>query len=186
MSILRILLMYTRRASIQYCLVYPNSFPAPFYYLHPSYKGFHQKKVSLPQLVQMLGEHLTNLDELVRARGTLLLSEVLTRLPTYPLDATATHFLVGFFCDRIQDYPCVAEVLKGLIALARNHVLSDNDPELVVRTCVLTYALYRSLLFFSFLFFSFFLFYLLLSPEFSKKFNHKLCLSHNAKWFWKQ
>jgi hypothetical protein len=82
----------------------------------------------------MLGEHLTNLDELVRARGTLLLSEVLTRLPTYPLDATAVHFLIGFFCDRIQDYPCVGEVLKGLIAIVRNHPLVENDPELVVRT----------------------------------------------------
>jgi DNA repair/transcription protein MET18/MMS19 len=85
----------------------------------------------------MLGEHLTNVDELVRARGTLLLAEVLTRLPTFPLDATAVHFLVGFFCDRIQDYPCVGEVLKGLIAIARNHSLADNDPELIVRTYVI-------------------------------------------------
>lgn len=82
----------------------------------------------------MLGEHLTNLDELVRSRGTLLLSEVLTRLPTYPLDANAVHFLVGFFTDRIQDYPCVGEVLKGVLALVRNHVLADGDVEGIIRT----------------------------------------------------
>ncbi len=90
----------------------------------------------LHQLVQLLGEHLTNLDELVRARGTLLLAEVLTRLPAHPLDATAVHFLVGFFCDRMADYPCVAEVLKGLTAIVNNHALADNDAEVLVRRLV--------------------------------------------------
>lgn len=71
--------------------------------------------VSLLQLIESGGEVLTSTDDSVRNRGTMLLSEALTRQPALlagqPPAAFAT--LLTFFARRLEDEPCVREVLKG-------------------------------------------------------------------------
>lgn len=96
--------------------------------------GVSHRRLTIQQLVEYLGEYLTSVDELVRSRGTLLLSEVLTA-QTLPLERVSVHFLIRFYCDRLQDYPCMAEVLKGLSSLV-NYKLVSDEPELIVRTYV--------------------------------------------------
>ncbi|KAL6063452.1 MMS19 nucleotide excision repair protein [Balamuthia mandrillaris] len=87
----------------------------------------HGGKLTLQQLIEFLGEFLPSKDETLRGRATLLLSEVLTRLPELTLDSNAIHFLCLFYCDRLQDFATLAEVLKGLSALLKNHLLSFED-----------------------------------------------------------
>lgn len=59
--------------------------------------------------------------------GTLLLSEILTRLPTLPLNDQSLQYLADFYVARLQDFPCINEVLKGLFALVKNHKLNNNS-----------------------------------------------------------
>ncbi len=86
--------------------------------------------VDLKMLVQDLEPYLTSQDEDVRARGTLLLVEVLIRVPTLPLTPQMTETLVVFFCDRLLDYPYVFLLHLGLslflfpYAIGRKQVIS--------------------------------------------------------------
>ena len=65
--------------------------------------------------------------------ATLLLAELLTRLPALKLDTSAVHFLTSFFCDRLQDFPTIAEVIKALLALTKNHKYFEDDELRVVQ-----------------------------------------------------
>jgi DNA repair/transcription protein MET18/MMS19 len=71
--------------------------------------------LSVQQLIDSGEEVLTSTDDSVRNRGTMLLSEVLTRRPVLlagqPAGAVAT--LLTFFARRLEDEPCVREVLRG-------------------------------------------------------------------------
>ncbi|GLD97529.1 hypothetical protein PINS_up006219 [Pythium insidiosum] len=79
------------------------------------------RKVTVESLIQSLGVHLTSTDDKVRARGTLLLAEVLTRLPELPLSANAVQLLLTFFVDRLADFPSANACLQALLALLTNH-----------------------------------------------------------------
>ena len=59
----------------------------------------------MKDLVSALGDYLTVDKDEVRARGTLLLSEVLTRLPELPLPEQSLQTLINFFCLRLKDFP---------------------------------------------------------------------------------
>ncbi|PRP88423.1 hypothetical protein PROFUN_03337 [Planoprotostelium fungivorum] len=93
----------------------------------------HGKKESFTQLIADLGDYLTNTDDLLRARGTLLLSEVLSRLPELQLNGDSIMYLCKFFTARLSDYPSVPEVLKGVIALMKYHNLSDTVVQELLR-----------------------------------------------------
>ncbi len=69
----------------------------------------------------------------VRATATLLLSEVIARLPALKLDEGALHFLSAFYADRLQDFPSISEVLKGILALLTNHTITDEDVVAIIR-----------------------------------------------------
>jgi hypothetical protein len=43
------------------------------------------------------------------------------------------HFLVVFFSERLQDFPCINEVISGLLALAKNQTLSEEEGETIAR-----------------------------------------------------
>ncbi|KAJ4980508.1 hypothetical protein NE237_031345 [Protea cynaroides] len=45
--------------------------------------------------------YLTTTDSIIRARGILLLGEVLTRLTENPLGNATVHSLIRFFTDRL-------------------------------------------------------------------------------------
>ncbi|KAJ0406912.1 hypothetical protein P43SY_001763 [Pythium insidiosum] len=79
------------------------------------------RKVPVESLIQSLGIHLTSTDDKVRARGTLLLAEVLTRLPELPLTPNAVQLLLTFFVDRLADFPSANACLQALLALLSNH-----------------------------------------------------------------
>ena len=70
----------------------------------------------------------------IRLVATLLLAELLTRLPKLRLDVAGVHFLTCFFCDRLQDFPTIAEVLKAIVALATNHKFFDDDELRIFQT----------------------------------------------------
>src|SRR3989338_3219471 len=55
--------------------------------------GVHRGALKLAALVELLGPSLTGRDEEERARGSLLLGEVLSRLPSLPLAPNDLQFL---------------------------------------------------------------------------------------------
>lgn len=73
----------------------------------------------LMALVTALGTALTHPDERMRERGTACLSEVLHKLPSDFLTSDVLAHLLTFFSDRLNDYPAVGAVLRGLLALGR-------------------------------------------------------------------
>ncbi|EAL63339.2 hypothetical protein DDB_G0288217 [Dictyostelium discoideum AX4] len=90
-------------------------------------------KIDLQDVVQGLGDYLKSNDSILRARGTLLLSEVLCRLPDLPLNQDQVHFLAMFYCDRLQDYACSSEVVKGITGLITNHTPDYPDNQKLLR-----------------------------------------------------
>ena len=103
------------------------------------------KKMQLKDLIALMGDYLTNEKDEIRARGTLLLSEVLTRLTDLPLNVAGVTTVVTFFCDRLKDYAwvpvactcacqtlpvcsCSKEVLKGLWAVVKIRPLPQGLP----------------------------------------------------------
>jgi hypothetical protein len=72
-------------------------------------------KLSLLQLIDSSQEVLTSTDDGVRNRGIMMLGEVLTRQPALVQGQSPTAFasLLNFFAARLQDEPCVREVLRS-------------------------------------------------------------------------
>nr|KYP54266.1 MMS19 nucleotide excision repair protein isogeny [Cajanus cajan] len=73
----------------------------------------------LQALVRELDMYLTTTDNVIRARGILLLAEVITRIESKPLDSAIIHSLVGFFKDRLVNWRAVRGALVGCLALIR-------------------------------------------------------------------
>lgn len=73
----------------------------------------------LEALVRELEMYLTTTDNVVRARGILLLAEVITRIESKPLNSATICSLVGFFKDRLADWRAVRGALVGCLALIR-------------------------------------------------------------------
>ncbi|KHN32650.1 MMS19 nucleotide excision repair protein like [Glycine soja] len=57
--------------------------------------------LTLEALIRELEMYLTTTDNVVRARGILLLAEVMTHIESKPLNSATIHSLVGFFKDRL-------------------------------------------------------------------------------------
>lgn len=57
--------------------------------------------LTIEVLVKEMRMYLTTTDNVIRARGILLLAEVLTGLASKPLDNATIHSLIGFFTDRL-------------------------------------------------------------------------------------
>eukprot|EP01119_Soliformovum_irregulare_P011286 TRINITY_DN2815_c4_g1_i4.p1 TRINITY_DN2815_c4_g1~~TRINITY_DN2815_c4_g1_i4.p1 ORF type:complete len:183 (-),score=35.25 TRINITY_DN2815_c4_g1_i4:24-572(-) len=81
----------------------------------------HQKQVTLQELVNNLGDYLTNSDEILRSRGTELLALVLERLPTLRIEQAQAGLLIQFFGSRLSDFSSLPNVIKGLRALIVTH-----------------------------------------------------------------
>ncbi|KDO29633.1 hypothetical protein SPRG_05586 [Saprolegnia parasitica CBS 223.65] len=94
------------------------------------------RKTPIEQVIQGLGAHLTHVQDKRRARATLLLAEVLTRLPDLRLSSDTAHLLLTFFLERLKDGPSMAACLKALVALISLHaaLLPANDAWTVVET----------------------------------------------------
>lgn len=90
--------------------------------------------LTLVNLVTLLGEYLTRDNDIVRTRATNCLVDVLNELPKFQLNKRQVAVITKFFSDRLEDEPCVAEVLRGLQIVIE--MTGFSDPELT--TVVLT------------------------------------------------
>ncbi|CAI5714254.1 unnamed protein product [Hyaloperonospora brassicae] len=90
------------------------------------------RQVPIETLVQALGAYLTHDDDKKRFRATLLLAEVLTRLPELPLSPSAVELLVSFFSDRLADFSSAPACLRALVALETHHRAQGSSPRTAV------------------------------------------------------
>ncbi|KAL5576917.1 hypothetical protein UlMin_018616 [Ulmus minor] len=77
------------------------------------------KMLTIEKLVREMEMYLTSTDNVIRARGILLLAELLTSLSSKPLDDVTIHSLIGFFTDRLADWRALRGALVGCLALLR-------------------------------------------------------------------
>ncbi|XP_061359137.1 MMS19 nucleotide excision repair protein homolog isoform X2 [Gastrolobium bilobum] len=94
--------------------------------------------LTLEALVRELDMYLTTTDNVIRARGILLLAEVLTRIESKPLASATIHSLVGFFKDRLADWRAVRGALVGCLALIRRKsvvgMVTDSDAKAIAQS----------------------------------------------------
>ncbi|KAL5022527.1 hypothetical protein ScPMuIL_001682 [Solemya velum] len=87
----------------------------------------------LLELVESLGPHLTDKNTSVRARGSLLLAEVLHQLPNNLLLAKEVELLCTFLCERLADHHSIQPpALYGLLALSN---AANLPTDCVVQIC---------------------------------------------------
>ncbi|KAM1359642.1 hypothetical protein ACFX11_046614 [Malus domestica] len=96
--------------------------------------------LTIEVLVKEMGMYLTTTDNVIRARGILLLAEVLTGLASKPLDTATIHSLIGFFTDRLADWRALRGALVGCLALLRRKasagMVCASDAKVVAQTYV--------------------------------------------------
>ncbi|KAG2184461.1 hypothetical protein INT43_000370 [Umbelopsis isabellina] len=107
-------------------------------------------QTTLLQLIQSLGEYLTNEDGFIRAKGkthyttscsfatdlltnklffsaTGLLSQTLANADQASINVQAVDVLVHFYCDRLSDETCVPKLLEGINALVSFDNFTDKS-----------------------------------------------------------
>ncbi|KAI3766530.1 hypothetical protein L2E82_16594 [Cichorium intybus] len=91
--------------------------------------------ITLESLVRELGMYLTTTDHIIRARGILLLAELLTRISSKPLETATIHSLIGFFAERLSDWRALRGALVGCLALMRRKGdISNTDASAVAQS----------------------------------------------------
>ncbi|KAK9066209.1 hypothetical protein SSX86_013530 [Deinandra increscens subsp. villosa] len=94
--------------------------------------------ITLESLVREMEMYLTTSDNIIRARGILLLAELLTRISSKPLENKTIHSLIGFFSDRFSDWRALRGALVGCLALMRRKVgtgvISGSDANAVAQS----------------------------------------------------
>lgn len=95
--------------------------------------ALHGGKETILSLVTALGDSLTSKDEVIRGRGTLLLSEVLNRLPSLSLTPNDRQFLMDFFTVRLLDTAVIPEVVLGLRSIVKRlpEVVGSSQAQVV-------------------------------------------------------
>lgn len=89
--------------------------------------------LTLVNLVTLLGDYLTRENDVVRARATNCLAEVLAKLPQTQLNKRQVNVVTRFFSDRLEDEPCVPELLRGLQSVVQmQHFVQDEELQVVV------------------------------------------------------
>ncbi|XP_049931512.1 MMS19 nucleotide excision repair protein homolog [Nymphaea colorata] len=77
--------------------------------------------LTLEILVKEMEMYLTTSDAVTRARGILLLAQVLVSLVSKPIDVAAVHSLIDFFTSRLADWQAIHGALIGCVALLRRY-----------------------------------------------------------------
>ncbi|KAJ9179251.1 hypothetical protein P3X46_011061 [Hevea brasiliensis] len=93
--------------------------------------------VTIGSLVKEMEMYLTITDDILRARGILLLGEALNRLSSKPLDNATTHSLITFFTERLADWRALRGALVGCLALMRRKsggVVASIDAKAVAKS----------------------------------------------------
>lgn len=76
-------------------------------------------ELTIQSLVLTLGAYLTTTDNIVRHRGTLLLSDILADLSGKRLEDTAIKSLTNFYSARLGDWHCLQGAVLGSLSLLR-------------------------------------------------------------------
>ncbi|KAL8170444.1 hypothetical protein V2J09_022248 [Rumex salicifolius] len=94
--------------------------------------------VTIEQLVKEMELYLTSTDNVLRARGILLLAEVLSCLDMKPLHNITMHSLITFFADRLTDWRALRGALVGSLVLLRRKsnlgVVTESDAKAVLNS----------------------------------------------------
>ncbi|CAN7125317.1 unnamed protein product [Brassica rapa subsp. narinosa] len=94
--------------------------------------------LSINQLVVEMDMYLTTTDDVVRARGILLLAEMLDYLKPKPLDNAVVNSLVGFFTAKLAEWRSVRGALSGCLALIKRKgvagLVTATDAEAVAKS----------------------------------------------------
>ncbi|KAL8230328.1 hypothetical protein R6Q57_000106 [Mikania cordata] len=94
--------------------------------------------ITMELLVREMEMYLTTTDNIIRARGILLLAELLTRISSKPLENNTVHSLIGFFADRLSDWRALRGALVGCLALMRRKTdtgaISGSDANAVAQS----------------------------------------------------
>ncbi|KAG7743966.1 hypothetical protein KL932_001289 [Ogataea haglerorum] len=85
-------------------------------------------QVTLLEFIRGLGTHLTDESNAIRTRAITLLSSVLGNLNRKKMYAKDVQVLLDFYLSKLDDEPCLREVLKGLSSLV---LMSQFDPNLI-------------------------------------------------------
>ncbi|EOY26932.1 MMS19 nucleotide excision repair protein, putative isoform 1 [Theobroma cacao] len=95
-------------------------------------------QLTIETLVREMEGYLTTADNIIRARGILLLGEVLMHLASKPLDDATIHSLIQFFTDRLADWRALRGALVGCLALLRRKssggIVSETDAKAVAES----------------------------------------------------
>ncbi|KAK6914821.1 MMS19, C-terminal [Dillenia turbinata] len=75
--------------------------------------------ITIEALVREMEMYLTTTDNIIRARGIILLAELLALLTTKALDDATVHSLIAFFTERLADWKALRGALVGCLALLR-------------------------------------------------------------------
>ncbi|KAJ0755553.1 putative DNA repair/transcription protein MET18/MMS19 [Helianthus annuus] len=94
--------------------------------------------ITLELLVREMEMYLTTTDNIIRARGILLLAELLTRCSSKRVEDKTVHSLIGFFADRLADWRALRGALVGCLALMRRKTdigaISSSDANAVAQS----------------------------------------------------
>lgn len=94
--------------------------------------------LTIEALVKEMEMYLTTTDNIIRARGILLLAELLTSLATKPLENSTVHSLIVFFKDKLADWKALRGALVGCLTLLRRKtnagVVSSSDAKAVAQS----------------------------------------------------
>ncbi|KAK9102309.1 hypothetical protein Sjap_019563 [Stephania japonica] len=97
--------------------------------------------LTLEALVIEMELYLTTTDHVLRARGILLLGELLACLATKVLDSETVHSLTEFFTEKLADWHALHGALIGCLALLRRKnkvgAVTNNDAKALTQSYLL-------------------------------------------------
>lgn len=97
-----------------------------------TFVGVESRDLKFLEVIQQLGEHLTNDDITIRAKAIAYLGAVLENLSPKTLTRTQIPFVREFLCDRLEDETGVKETSGALTALAKQKSFTKEDTTGVV------------------------------------------------------
>ncbi|KAI5846119.1 RNAPII transcription regulator C-terminal-domain-containing protein [Tricharina praecox] len=100
-------------------------------------KRIESREFKLLEVVQSLGEYLTDDDTTVRAKAIGYLAAVLGELSPKSLSRQHLPVITQFLCDRLEDETGLKEVASGLASLTKMHHF-DSDQATKVATALIT------------------------------------------------
>ncbi|CAH8361669.1 unnamed protein product [Eruca vesicaria subsp. sativa] len=96
--------------------------------------------LSINQLVVEMDMYLTTTDDVIRARGILLLAEMLNHLKSKPLDTAVVQSLTGFFTAKLAEWKSVRGALTGCLALIKRKdvagLVTATDAEAMAKAMI--------------------------------------------------